>query len=185
MQIVDLLPDNETAIQQTARLLVEGFVDMAPGAWATMEEALEEVRDSFAEDRISRIALNDEGEVIGWIGGISGYDGNVWELHPLVVRVDQQGKGVGRALVYDLEARVRERGGLTIQLGTDDQNGMTSLSGVDVYPDPLRHLMEIKNIHRHPFEFYQKLGYVLIGIMPDANGFGKPDIIMGKRIIEG
>jgi aminoglycoside 6'-N-acetyltransferase I len=185
MQIIDLLPDNETAVQQTAQMLIDSFVEMAPDAWTTIDEAVKEVRESFEEGRISRIALDDNGDVIGWIGGISQYDGNVWELHPLAVRVGQQGKGIGSALVRDFESRVRARGGLTILLGSDDEMGMTSLSGVDVYPDPLRHLAKIKNIRRHPFEFYQKLGFVLVGMVPDANGFGKPDIIMAKRIIEG
>ena len=34
----------------------------------------------------------------------------------------------------------------------------------------------------HPFEFYQKLGFVIVGVMPDANGLGKPDIFMAKRL---
>jgi len=34
----------------------------------------------------------------------------------------------------------------------------------------------------HPFEFYQKQGYVITGVVPDANGVGKPDILMSKRV---
>ena len=55
----------------------------------TEETALEEVRDSLAPDRISRLALN--GGVVGWIGGEEAYDGHVHELHPLIVRPDKQG----------------------------------------------------------------------------------------------
>lgn len=33
-----------------------------------------------------------------------------------------------------------------------------------------------------PYEFYQKLGYAIIGVVPDANGLGKPDILMAKRV---
>ena len=56
--------------------------------------------------------------------------------------------------------------------------------GVDVYPDVLRKVMEIRSLRGHPFEFYRKLGYVVTGIIPDANGFGKPDIFMAKRLTE-
>jgi len=73
--------------------------------------ALEEVRESFGEGRISRVAVDDSGTVLGWIGETTSYGGNVWELHPLVVRPDLQRQGIGSALVADLEARVRERGG--------------------------------------------------------------------------
>jgi hypothetical protein len=34
----------------------------------------------------------------------------------------------------------------------------------------------------HSYEFYQKLGFSIIGAMPDANGLGKPDIYMAKPL---
>ncbi len=183
MQIVDLRSDHESAIHQVAALLVEGFATNWPGAWPDLESALEEVRESFAAGRISRVAQDSDGTVLGWIGGISQYRGHMWELHPLVVRVNQQGKGIGRALVADLEERVRERGGLTITLGTDDVTGQTTLSGIDLFPHVWEHVTWIKNLSRHPYEFYQKQGYVIVGVMPDANGLGKPDILMAKSVV--
>jgi aminoglycoside 6'-N-acetyltransferase I len=182
MQIIHLTPTDEAAIQQTAALLVEGFKEMAPNAWPTLDSALEEVRESFGEGRLSRIAVDEVGMVLGWVGGISAYDGNVWELHPLVVRPDCQRQGIGRALVADLEEQVRARGGFTIQLGTDDETNMTSLSGVDLYPNVLEHVRNIRNLRGHPYEFYQKCGFVIVGVLPDANGPGKPDIFMAKAV---
>ena len=82
----------------------------------------------------------------------------------------------------DLEARVREQGGITIYLGTDDEDNMTSLSNVDLYPNVVEHIAQIRNLRRHPYKFYQKLGYVVVGVIPDANGLGRPDIIMAKRV---
>ncbi|MBW4623189.1 MAG: GNAT family N-acetyltransferase [Cyanosarcina radialis HA8281-LM2] len=181
-QIIDLHPDNQKAIEQIASLLLEEFQEHWPDAWETIEEARQEVRESLGEDRISRIAIDPQGNVLGWIGGISQYDGNVWELHPLVVRSLYQNRGIGRALVVDLERQVKARGGLTLWVGTDDEDNMTTLAGVDLYPNVIEHLSKIKNLRRHPYEFYQKLGFAIVGVMPDANGLGKPDIFMAKRI---
>lgn len=180
--ITDLTRDNVAFITHCAELLVEGFQVMAPDGWTTLAEALTELDECLQPDYICRVAVDEAGVVLGWIGGRPGYDGRVWELHPLVVQPAQQRQGIGRALVQDLEEQVKSRGGLTIQLGTDDQNNLTSLGGVDLYPDPLSHLRQIRNLHGHPFEFYQKLGFVLVGLVPDANGFGKPDILMAKRV---
>jgi aminoglycoside 6'-N-acetyltransferase I len=44
------------------------------------------------------------------------------------------------------------------------------------------HLAQIQSIRRHPFAFYRKLGYALVGVVPDANGSGKPDILMAKKV---
>jgi aminoglycoside 6'-N-acetyltransferase I len=183
MRIVNLRPDDEAAIRQVAALLVEGFAANWPEAWPDLESALEEVRESFAVGRISRVALDEDGMVLGWIGGISQYRGHVWELHPLVVRVNQQGKGIGRALVTDLEERVKEHGGLTITLGTDDVNQQTTLAGINLFPNVCEHLAHLRNLSHHPYEFYQKQGYVIVGLMPDANGPGKPDILMAKSVV--
>ena len=90
IQIITLSADNERAIKQVAALLIEGFKTHAPHAWPHMPAALEEVRESFGEDRISRIAIDHNGKIVGWIGGLSHYDGNVWEIHPLVVKPSRQ-----------------------------------------------------------------------------------------------
>jgi len=183
MRISDLSSESDGLIEQIARMLVDGFKEHWPDAWPDVESARDEVRQSFEEDRISRVAVEDSGNALGWIGGIKQYDGHVWELHPIVVRNDARGKGVGRALVGDLEEQVRQRGGLTIWLGTDDEDDQTSLAGVNLYPNVWEHLTKIKNLRNHPFEFYQKLGYVIVGVMPDANGWGKPDIYMAKQVV--
>jgi aminoglycoside 6'-N-acetyltransferase I len=55
MQILTLTPNNDTAIQQAATLLVEGF---GP-CWPDQEAALEEVREALEPERICRIAVDD------------------------------------------------------------------------------------------------------------------------------
>lgn len=115
-------------------------------------------------------------------GGIEAYEGYAWELHPLGVHPDFQGQGIGTKLVQDFEQQVLARGAHTVFLGSDDETGQTSLSGMDLYPDVLSNLAQVCDVNRHPFVFYQKLGYVIVGVIPDANGFGKPDILMAKRI---
>ena len=176
-KIADLSSDQSNRVNQVAAILVE--------AWPTMESALQEVQKSFGVGRISRIAVDGDGQVFGWIGGIPTYDGNVWELHPLVVKPAYQRQGIGRSLVADLEAEVAGRGGLTLWLGTDGVDNMTTLAGVDLYPNLLERLEEIRNLRDHPYEFYEKLGFSLSGVMPDANGPGKPDIFLAKKVGRG
>ncbi|MBK9006828.1 MAG: GNAT family N-acetyltransferase [Anaerolineae bacterium] len=182
MNIITPQSTDRKFIQQAAQLLVDAFREHWPDAWPTMEDGLEEANELFEEGNICRAAVGNDGNLLGFIGGIPQYDGHVWELHPLAVQPSEQGKGIGRALVKDFESRVRERGGLTITLGSDDENNMTSLSNVDLYENLWDQVKNIRNIKGHPFEFYQKMGFVITGVMPDANGRGKPDILMSKRV---
>src|SRR5215213_9561556 len=175
MDFSDLHADDVSAIQQAADMLVAGFQAHWPHAWPDLASALVEVHEAVAPEKICRIAREQDGTVIGWIGGNPQYSGHVWELHPLVVRTDAQGRGIGRALINDFEAQVRSRGGRTILLGSDDEDNMTTLSGVDLYPDVWPHVRHIRNLRGHPYEFYQKCGFVIVGVVPDANGPGKPD----------
>lgn len=182
MRIVELGPTAADAVEQTAALLVAGFREQAPTAWPDLETARREVQESFGPGRLSLVARDPSGRVVGWVGGIEQYDGHVWELHPLVVGAAHRRRGIGRALVAGLEARVRERGAVTLWLGTDDERGQTSLAGIDLYSDVAAQIASIRNLHGHPYPFYQRLGFVIVGILPDANGVGKPDIFMAKSL---
>jgi len=180
VEITDLDPDDEAAIARVASIVVDAFRGHTP-SYSDLASAEAEVRKSFAEDRLSRVAREGDA-VLGWIGGIREYDGHAWELHPLAVDPARHGEGIGRALVADLERLVAERGATTLYLGTDDEDGRTSLSDADLYPNPLERLASIENPGRHPYEFYRSCGFSLVGVIPDANGPGKPDILMAKRV---
>ncbi|NJK79191.1 MAG: GNAT family N-acetyltransferase [Chloroflexaceae bacterium] len=173
-------------MEHVAHLLVEGFREHWPDAWPELDDARAEVGEMLAPERICRVALHPTTRaVLGCIGAIpeEGRDGwPVWELHPLVVHPAYQRQGIGRALVRDLERQVHQRGGLTLAVWSDDEQTMTSLGGVDLYPDVLAHLFHIRNLRNHPYTFYQKMGFTLAGVLPDANGAGKPDILLVKRI---
>lgn len=182
MRIVDLDPTDEQVLEALARLLVEGFKELAPESWPDVDSAREEVAEALDAERINRVALADDGAVLGWIGGAPEYNGHVWEMHPLVVAPASQGQGVGRALVQDFEAQVAQRGGLTIFLGTDDETNRTTLSNVDLYADVPGRIATAQAVRPHPFAFYQHLGYSIVGVIPDANGRGKPDILMAKHV---
>jgi len=182
MKIISLPPNDEKLMQQAAQLMVDAFREHWPDAWPTLQEGLKELNEMLESERICRVAVDEKGDLLGIIGGIPGYDGHVWELHPLAVRPSMQGKRIGRALVEDFEQQVRLKGALTITLGSDDEDSMTSLSNVDLYENLWEKIRDIRNLKNHPFEFYQKMGYVITGIVPDANGIGKPDILMAKKL---
>ena len=182
MDILSLTPQNQASLQQAAQLLTDAFRSHWPEAWPTLEDSMKEIEEMLDEERICRIAIDGEGNLLGIIGGIPQYDGHVWELHPLAVQPHMQSQGIGRALVMDFEQQVRLRGGLTIVLGSDDEDNMTSLSNIDLYEDLWDKIRNIRNLKNHPFEFYQKMGYIISGVVIDANGIGKPDILMSKRV---
>ena len=139
--------------------------------------------DSLVPDRISRVAVDSCDKVLGWVGAIPMYRGRVWELHPLVVAESHRRQGIGRALVEDLERVVAGRGAVTLWLGSDDENDETNLSGVDLYADLPGAIRDFRKIRgEHPGEFYLRLGFRVVGLMPDANGPGKPDIFFAKRV---
>ena len=181
IHIIDVNSKDETLVRQMAQVLVDGFRHPTPSAWPTVEDGLEEVAECTEEGKICLAAVDQTNRVLGWVGGQHEY-ARVWELHPLVVNPAHHKQGIGRMLVEALEPRVKEKGGLTLVLGTDDHIGQTSIHGVDLYPNIWEHIPKIKNLHGHAFGFYQKVGFVIYGITPDANGLGEHDIMMAKRL---
>jgi hypothetical protein len=51
-----------------------------------------------------------------------------------------------RTLVADLEESVKERGGLTVSLGTGDNFEQTTLSGINLFPHVWEHLSHPRNL---------------------------------------
>lgn len=179
MKIVNMSQLSQTQIIQAAQILT----DSLPKGWPTLQHAMEEIEALLVPGNTLLAAVEND-EVIGW-GGILApiYNGNVFELHPLAVRSDRRNQGVGKAIVTALEDEARKQGGLTIYAGADDEKdgGETSLANVDLYDD-LPGMMMNFSPGAHQSGFYLKLGYKLIGVMPDANGRGKPDLFFGKRL---
>ena len=172
-------------IAQHRDLIADLLLDFSPAqhaAWPDKGEALAEVDESLHRDkkRISILAFLDE-VVAGWVAGFQTYD-HAFELHPLVVKRDCQRIGVGRALLRGFEARAAEMGALTVYLGSDDHVSATSLGGKDLFPGVLRNAQAIRNLNGHAYEFYERCGYEVVGVLPDVNGLGEPDIWMAKPI---
>jgi aminoglycoside 6'-N-acetyltransferase I len=177
VDITDLQADDLDAVEQAAVLLVDAFPRWLP----TIEMARDEVREALGPDRICLVARS-QNQILGLVGAILQYS-HAWELHPLVVREDIQRKGVGRSLLAALEERVRAEGALTLYLGSDDDGPTpgTNTGGVDLFPDVLSHATRFEVIE-HPAAFYLSEGFEVVGLIPDANGPGKPDVLMAKRI---
>ena len=73
-------------------------------------------------------------------------------------------------------------GGLTLQLGTSDEMDRTTAFGVDLYENPAQAIAQLRSLREHPLDFYIAIGFKVIGLMPDAEGPGKPTIMMAKRV---
>lgn len=186
MTFIDLANANASDRYGAAKVLLEAFLALGNPTWTTIEAAEAEVTDCVRKDRIARAVLAPDGPVIAW-GGLRPMYGNLtWELHPLVVAPDRQHSGIGSELLADLEDTARDHGVSAIVLGSDDDTGSTTLSTVDFTVtsplDALSAIAQIPGRPRHPFRFYQRHGYQIVGIIPDASGSGRSDIWMWKKL---
>ncbi len=180
--IVDVHECSQKISCSAAEILHRVFTSLGVPAWDTMEKARQEVAQCLNSSYAALGYL--EGETLaGWIGARPHYGRVTWELHPLVVDTGFQGRGIGKALVRALEDHLKGVGALNIVLGSDDETGATSLYGKDFTRESIFEAVEqIQNLSHHPFEFYLKMGYRIVGVIPDAEGPGKHDILMWKRI---
>lgn len=180
MRVTDLTEADIDLIDQVAHILLECFAEFSPGWLATLEDAVDEVFESFEPGRRSRVLINDAEDVLGWVGAFE--DEHCWEIHPIAVALEHQRQGHGTGLVEDIAALAREAGAVALWAGTGDETGATSLFGRDLYADPLAAMTNLTAAARHPVNFWRKVGFTLVGVLPDEEGLGKPGIHFARRI---
>lgn len=179
MKITEFPRENREWIEQLICLLQECFPHSYSEKLARQQAEL-----CMEEDRIALMAAED-GKLLGFVGAMPQYGDTAWELHPLAVIGSRREEGIGRALVAQLEKECAARGCLTLYLGSDDEFQQTTLSQGDLFENTFEKIQQIQNLRRHPYEFYQKQGFQIVGVLPDANGPGKPDIFLAKRVGKG
>jgi aminoglycoside 6'-N-acetyltransferase I len=176
MQVITLTTNMEKYKIQAARLLEVEF----PQAYSNCAE--NEIEECLSPDMVLLAAVDGD-MLLGIVGGRPQYGETGWELHPLAVVEKYREKGIATRLCGELEDILRKKGCLTIYLGTDDEKFKTSLADPNLFENLFEKIKNIKNINRHPYEFYQKAGYSIVGAIPNAGGIGKPDIIMAKSLV--
>jgi len=173
---------NLALINELAQLTYLAFKVHAPNWLPSETDAKRQVLRATEPDRINRVLLSPNATPIGWIGVIPINHGRIWEIHPLAISPAQQGHGYGRMLVQEIERLAAERGVLGLMAGTSDETGATPLYGIDLYQNPFEGLNKLNSIENHPVVFWQKIGFTIVGVVPDAEGRGRPALSLAKRI---
>jgi aminoglycoside 6'-N-acetyltransferase I len=173
-------------IEQAVRIMLESFPD--DEMWPDLNEkkALETVTNSLDEKNIC-IGLKVGNELAGWVclspmyGKIENEE--TWNLQPLAVSTKFKGRGFGKILMNEVERLAREKNIIGILLSSGDEADKTSLSDREISGENvIEEIKNIKNYKNHPYEFYQKCGYSIIGIVPNGYGLRRTDIWLWKDI---
>jgi aminoglycoside 6'-N-acetyltransferase I len=170
-------PEDTQFIEEAALLLQIVY----PHLLYTQAEAENEIMRVFQQGSIFIIRVIDE-QIVGMIGARPTHGSTGYELFPHVVSPDKQNQGMGSVLLQMLETELSKRQATVLFLATEDEMGETSISDIDLFEDPFPSLQELKSDSTHPYVYYRKRGFKVFGVIPDAFGIGKPDIIMAKRI---
>ena len=179
MTIYEVDGCNRKRLWQIGKLLHESF----PHAYGSEKRGFLEAESLTEGDYIVLVSVDDaDDSVLGIVAAKAAYGHTGWEMHPLAVKKSCRRQGIGRALVMMLEKRLESKGCVTLYFGADDEFGETTVSNVDLYEDIPKAIKTIENKKDHALSFYQQLGYRVVGLIPDANGIGKPDIMMAKRM---
>lgn len=183
-QILEIPVDDLTKLTAIAKLSTVAAQQHSPDWLATVSDALQELRRCIIPENLSRMVLHER-HPVGWISAFP-VNNSVWEIHPLLVDPSAHGKGVGSLLVKEVEKILTVRRVRTIQLSTSDATNATTLSGKDLYVDPLGELQKLDVTDSkvgHACQFWIRARYKVVGVLPDAEGMGIPSICFAKRLV--
>ena len=135
-RIIPLKPTDLSFIEEVSNFLVNSFREFSPTWVPDIEAARKKIDESFLKGRVSRILVDEDGKVLGWVAAIK--DPHVWEIHPIAVPIEQQRGGFGTLLIKEISNLAKCEGAAGIWAGTGDETGATSLSTTDIYSDPVK-----------------------------------------------
>lgn len=184
LQIQEIRVDEIWRLNALAIISTEAGMQNSPEWLATVSDAMDELQRCIIPENLSRMALKDKSPV-GWISAFP-VNKAVWEIHPLLVDPKAHGEGIGTLLVKEVERMLTARGVRTIQVSTSDATNATTLSGKDLFIDPLGELqrLDVRNSKvGHAYQFWVRSGYKAVGVLPDAEGMGIPSICLAKRLM--
>ena len=186
VRLVDLSPDDAPLVEALVGLSVRAAAVHSPAWLPTPERARAEILEVARGPGVARAVLED-GVPGGWAGAAP-TDETAWEVHPLLVDPGRHGGGLGRRLVADVERLAAAAGALTMSVSTGDDVRATTIGGTDLWADPLGALARLDVVDTragHAFRFWQKAGYRVVGVLPDAEGVGVPSILLAKSLGAG
>jgi ribosomal protein S18 acetylase RimI-like enzyme len=85
-----------------------------PGVQLSPSDEPTEIEKKLARDPDLFLVMEKDGEILGSV--IGGYDGRRGIVYHLVVRPERRGEGIGKALMLELEDRLRLKGCLKYYL---------------------------------------------------------------------
>jgi aminoglycoside 6'-N-acetyltransferase I len=170
-------PGDDRFLEEASILLETVYPHLA----LTPGDALEEISRIQTDESIFIVRLVED-ELIGMIGARPTHGSTGYELFPHVVDPTEQNQGLGTVLLYMLEKELAKRGATVLFLATEDEFGDTTLYDTDLFAEPFEPMRTMKAVNWHPFVFYRRRGFQVCGVIPDAFGVGKPDILMAKKI---
>lgn len=180
MRIVDLCNEDDGVVEQVATLLMGGVFAHQSHTWTDKTTALDEIGESFEANHISRVGFDDSGKLLGWAAGYSIYNGYIWQVYPLALTAFNL--DIGHRLLQDFEEQVRAHGGLGILLSIDVELTLPTLHEKDLSTDPWQHIISLQHLDNHRIEFFRQLGFAIVGIIPNAQGRGKPNILLERSV---
>ena len=176
---VDLLSQEDAALLRgVADLLVVACPSLYGG---DVTQALADVVQ-FAPEDLGLIARDPEGTPIGWLRAEHFPGQASAEIKLVAVQPTRRRQGVARTLVMAAEERMRSQDCVTMLATVGDTRGRTNLYGVDVTEDAPGLLAGFHCHADHPAGFFLRVGYRLVGLLPDAYGPGKHDLTLARRI---
>ena len=108
---------NESDIVMAAQLYVDYYNKHEDGEW-TMETASKRIHQVWSREDSYCLLLEEEDKLVAFaFGYMEQYDDCfAYDLVEIVVAAEYQKQGIGTAFMKELEARVKEKGAMLIQL---------------------------------------------------------------------